>query len=184
MSIEGPDEARVVVGMKGLEEFISHERRKDPLLGPRSPAIGTRRRIHRTRWDESHRRSVWHTSVCTPTRGGGRTRARTLSREDHSFHVSQARKNVICSLSADDQSSQRRTERLHAGVIATEDETTNRRGILAADGHLCVHTIGSFGLLGLGHSFHVPQPKIDRMHTGKTGAFVFTNAATRNETLM
>ena len=23
--------------------------------------------------------------------------------------------------------------------------------------HLCVHTIGSFGLFGLGHSFHVPS---------------------------
>ena len=41
--------------------------------------------------------------------------------------------------------------------MAVEDEPTNRWRILAADGHLCVHTIGSFGLLGLGHSFHVPQ---------------------------
>jgi len=63
--------------------------------------------------------------------------------------------------------SQRRTNKLRAGVIAVEDEPTNRRQILAADGHLCVHTIGSFGLPGLGYSFHVPQPKIDRMRTGK-----------------
>ena len=48
-----------------------------------------------------------------------------------------------------------------------EDEPTDRRRILTADGHLCVHTIGSFGLLGLGHSFHVPQPKVDRMRTEK-----------------
>jgi len=60
-----------------------------------------------------------------------------------------------------------------------EDEPTNRWRILAADGHLCVHTIGSFGLLGLGHSFHVPQPKIDRMRTGKTGSFVFIDTAAR-----
>jgi len=55
-----------------------------------------------------------------------------------------------------------------------EDEPTDRRRILTADGHLCVHTIGSFGLLGLGHSFHVPQLKVDRMRTEKTGTFVFT----------
>jgi len=77
--------------------------------------------------------------------------------------------------------SQRRTNELRAGVIALEDEPTNRRRILAADGHLCVHTIGSFGLLGLGHSVHVPQPKIDRMCTGKTGAFVFMDTAARRE---
>jgi len=35
------------------------------------------------------------------------------------------------------------------------------------NGHLCVHTNGSFGLLGLGHSFHVPQPGIARMCTVK-----------------
>jgi len=58
--------------------------------------------------------------------------------------------------------------------MTVEDEPTNRRRTLAANGHLCVHTIGSFGLLGLGHSFHVPQPKADRMRTGKTGTFVFT----------
>jgi len=45
-----------------------------------------------------------------------------------------------------------------------------------------VHTIGSFGLLGLGHSFHVPQPKVDRMRTEKTGTLVFTNMAARRET--
>ena len=55
-----------------------------------------------------------------------------------------------------------------------EDEPTNRRWTLAANGHLCVHTIGSIGLLRLGHSFHVPQPKTDRMRTGKTGTFAFT----------
>jgi len=77
--------------------------------------------------------------------------------------------------------SQRRTK-LRARVIAVEVEPTNRRRILAADGHLCVHTIGSFSLLGLGHSLHVPQPKIDRMRTGKTGAFIFMNTAARQET--
>jgi len=52
------------------------------------------------------------------------------------------------------------------------------------DRHLSVHTIGSFGLLDLGHSFHVPQVKVDRMRTGKTDAFVFTNTAARRETSM
>jgi len=61
--------------------------------------------------------------------------------------------------------------KLPAVIIAEENETTNRRWILAADGHLCVHTIGSSGLFGLGHSFHVPQPEVARMRTGKTGAF-------------
>jgi len=50
-----------------------------------------------------------------------------------------------------------------------------------ADGHLCVHTIGSFGLFVLGHSFHVPQPKTTRMRTGKTGALVSMNAAAQRE---
>jgi len=54
-----------------------------------------------------------------------------------------------------------------------EDGPPNRRQTLAAHGYLCVHTIGSFGLLGLGHSFHVPQPEVDRMRTGKTGTLVF-----------
>jgi len=98
--------------------------------------------------------------------------------------MSQARKNIICSLSGNDRSSQRWPERLRAGVIARENETTNRRRILTADGHLCVHTIGSFGLFGLGHSFHVPQPEVDRMRTGKTGAFVSMNAAARWESSM
>jgi len=78
--------------------------------------------------------------------------------------------------------SQRRTNKLHAGVMAVEDEPTNRRQVLAVDGHLCVYTTGSFGLLGLGHSFHVPQLKIDRMRTGKTGAFVLMDTAARRET--
>ena len=63
-----------------------------------------------------------------------------------------------------------------------EDGPINRWRTLAADRHLCVHTIGSFGLLGLGHSFHVPQLKVDRMRTGKTGTLVFTNTAARGET--
>ena len=67
--------------------------------------------------------------------------------------------------------------------MTAEDGPTSRRWTLAANGHLCVHTIGPFGLLGLGHSFHVPQPKVDRMRTGKkTGTLVFTNTATRRET--
>ena len=76
------------------------------------------------------------------------------------------------------------TEQLRAAVIAVEDETTNRRRTLTADGHLCVYTIGSFSLLRLGHSFNVPQSKVDRMRTGKTGAFVFMNTAARRETSM
>ena len=66
--------------------------------------------------------------------------------------------------------------------MTVEDGPTNRRQTLAANGHLCVHTIGSFGLLRLGHSFHVPQPEVDRMRTGKTGTPVFTNTAAREET--
>jgi len=73
-------------------------------------------------------------------------------------------------------------ERTPHELMTVEDGPTSRRRILAADGHLCVHTIGSFGLLGLGHSFHVPQPKVDRMRTGKTGTLVFTNTAARRET--
>jgi len=73
---------------------------------------------------------------------------------------------------------------LRAGVIAVENETTNRRRILTTNGHLCVHTIGSFSLLGLGHSFYVPQPKVDRIRTGQTGDFVFMNMAARQETTM
>jgi len=65
--------------------------------------------------------------------------------------------------------------------MTVEDGPTNRQRTLAANGHLCVHTIGSFGLLGLGHSFHMPQPKVDRMRTGKTGTLVFTNTAAREE---
>jgi len=60
-----------------------------------------------------------------------------------------------------------------------ENGTTNRRRTLATDGHLCVHTIGSSGLFGLGHSFHIPQPEFARMRTGKTGAFVSTETAAR-----
>jgi len=66
--------------------------------------------------------------------------------------------------------------------MTVEDGPTSRRRTLAANGHLCVHTIGSFSLLGLGHSFHVPQPKVDRMRTGKTGTLVFTNTVARRET--
>jgi len=66
--------------------------------------------------------------------------------------------------------------------MTVADGPTSRRRTLATNGHLCVHTIGSFGLLGLGHSFHVPQPKVDRMRTGKTDTLVFTNTAAREET--
>jgi len=38
---------------------------------------------------------------------------------------------------------------------------------MATDGHLFVHSAGSFGLLALGHSFQVPQPRIDKMRTEK-----------------
>jgi len=107
-------------------------------------------------------------------------RARTPSREGHSFHVSQTRKSVICSRPRVPDSAKRRTN--PAQITTVEDELTNRRRTLATNGHLCVHTIGSFGLLGLGHSFHVPQPKVDRMRTGKTGTLVFANTAARRET--
>jgi len=83
--------------------------------------------------------------------------------------------------SANDRPIPGQINKLRAGVIAVEDEPTNRRRILATDGHLCVHTIGSFGLLGLGHSFHVPQPKIDRMRTGKPGAFGFIKTRLHGE---
>jgi len=66
--------------------------------------------------------------------------------------------------------------------MTVEDGPTNRRRTLAANGHLCVYTIGLFGLLGLGHSFHVPRPKVDRVRTGKTGMLVFTNTAAWRET--
>jgi len=66
--------------------------------------------------------------------------------------------------------------------MTVEDGPTSRRWTLTANGHLCVHTIGSFSLLGLGYSFHVPQPKVDRMRTEKTGTLVFTNTAARRET--
>jgi len=108
-------------------------------------------------------------------------RARTPSREGHSFHVSQTRKSVICSHPRVPDSA-KNNERTPCGLMTVEDGLTNRWRTLAANGHLCVHTIGSFGLLGLGHSFHVPQPKVDRMHTGKTGTLVFTNTAAREET--
>ena len=66
--------------------------------------------------------------------------------------------------------------------MTVEDGPTSRRRTLATHGHLCVHTIGSFGLLGLGNSFHVPQPKVDRMRTEKTGTLVFTeNTAARKK---
>jgi len=73
-------------------------------------------------------------------------------------------------------------ERTPHELMTVEDGPTNRRRIPAANGHLCVHTIGSFGLLGLGHSFHVPQPKVDGMRTGKTGTLAFTNTAAREKT--
>jgi len=81
----------------------------------------------------------------------------------------------------DNQSISRQHERICAGVIAVETKATNRRQIRTADGHLCVHTIGSFGLLVLGHSFHVPQLKSARMRTGKTGIFISRHAAAQRE---
>jgi len=106
-------------------------------------------------------------------------RARTPSREGHSFHVSQTQKSVICSRPRMPDSAKRRMN--PAQITTVEDELTNRRWTLATNGHLCVHTIGSFGLLGLGHSFYVTQPKVDRMRTGKTGTLVFTNTAAQRE---
>jgi len=193
MSIEGPLEARAVVGMKGLEDFISHTKKdplpghqlkKDPLLGHRLPQTKTHRRIRRTRCDESRSRSVRHTSVCTPTKGGKRAQTRTLSREGHSFHVSQARKNVICSSSTNDRSSQRRPRGLHAGVIPGENETTNRWQIRAVEGHLCVHTIGSSSLFRLGHSFHVPCRRSTGCALGKMVLSSPRNTAARQESSM
>jgi len=81
-------------------------------------------------------------------------RARTPSREGHSFHVSQTRKSVICSPPRVPDSAKRRTTLPR--LMTVEDGPTSRRRTLATNGHLSVHTIGSFGLLGLGHSFHVP----------------------------
>jgi len=167
--------------MKGLEDFISQQNeerpapratptKKDPLLGHRSSGTTTCRRIHRTQSDKSRRHSVRHTSVCTPTRG----------RETHPSTNPESRRSLVPHVpspekrhmlfATNNRSSRRQRERLHAGVTAEENGTTNRRRILAADGHLCVHTIGSSGLFGLGHAFHLPQPKVDRMRTGKTGS--------------
>jgi len=108
-------------------------------------------------------------------------RARTPSREGHSFQVSQTRKSVICSRPRVPDSAKRRTNPTR--ITAVEDELTSRQRTLATHRHLCVHTIGPFGLLGLGHSFHVPQPRVDRMRTGKTGTLVFTNTAVGEETI-
>jgi len=95
--------------------------------------------------------------------------------------VSQTRKSVICSRPRVPDSARRRMNPARVKTTV-EDGPTNRRQTLAANGHLCVHTIGSFGLLGLGPSFHVPQPEVDRMRTGKTGTLEFTNTAARRET--
>jgi len=140
----------------------------------------TRRRLRRTRSDESRRRSVRYTSVCTPTRArrapGHEPRVEKVTR---SMCPKPGQASYAPVRECPTQPNDERT--LH-GLMTVEDGPTNRRRTLAANGHLCVHTIGSFGLLGLGHSFHVPQPKVDGMRTGKTGTPVFTNTAARRET--
>jgi len=57
----------------------------------------------------------------------------------------------------------------------------DRWRILATNGHLCVHTNGSFGLLGLGHSFHMPQPGIARMRTVKPAPLSPNHAAAQRD---
>jgi len=168
MSIKGPAEARVVEGKKGWRTS-SHAHGKPCFSG-----TSTCQRIPRTRTDGSRRCSVRPTSVCTPTRDSPGTNPQ--SRRSLFPRVPHPEKHHMLS-PANNRSIRRRPERLCAGVIAGETKATNRRRIRASDGHLCVHTIGSFGLLVLGHSFHVPQPKSARMHTGKTGAFISRHAA-------
>ena len=154
--------------------------KEEPPKGPTSRAPKLRHdkpvvRLRRTRLDESRRHSVRHTSVCTPTRArrapGHEPRVEKVTR---STCPRPGKASYAPVRECPTQPNNKRTPR---GLITVEDEPTNRRRTLAANGHLCVHTIGSFGLLGLGHSFQVPQPKAVRMRTGKTGTFVFTNTA-------
>jgi len=137
-------------------------------------------RLRRTRSDESRRRSVRHTSVCTPTRArrepGHEPRVEKVTRSTFPKPGKASHAPVR------EYPTQPNDERTPCGLTTAEDGPTSRRQTLAANGHLCVHTIGSFRLLGLGHSFHVPQPKVDRMRTEKTGTLVFTNTAARRET--
>jgi len=137
-------------------------------------------KLRRSRSDESRRRSVRNTSVCTPPRA-----RRAPGHEPRVAKVTRStcpRPGKASYAPVHECPTQRDDERTPRGLTTVEDGPTNRRRTLAANGHLCVHTIGSFGLLGLGHSFHVPQPEVDRMCTGKTGMLVFTNTAARRET--
>jgi len=101
----------------------------------------------------------------------GGARARTPSREGHSFHVSRIGKTSYA-LARERPIYPEPSETILRWGNRWENETSNRRQTLAANGHLCVHTIGPSGLFGLGHSFQVSQPGAARMLTGKTGAFV------------
>jgi len=172
MSIKGPTEAPAVVRTKGWRTS-SHTNEKPCFSGTR-----THRRIPWTRTDGSRRCSVRHTSVCKPRRDSPGTNPK--SRRSLFPRVPHPENHHMLSPTSD-RSTWRRPKRFRAGVIAGETKATNRRRIRAADGHLCVHTIGSFGLFVLGHSFHVPQPKPARMRTGKTGAFVSRHVAAQQE---
>jgi len=168
--------------MKGLEDFISHSNEeKTRFSGTEAPARRTI--IGYVGLDRTGAVGArYGTPLYVHLRGQeGRPGTNPESRRSLVPRVPDPEKcHILPSTSA--RLSLRRTNELRAGVIAVEDEPTNRRRILAADGHLCVHTINSFGLLGLGHSFHVPQPKVDRICTGKTGAFGFIDTAARRET--
>ena len=172
MSIKGPAEARAVVRMKGWRTS-SHANEKPCFSGKR-----TRRWIPRTRTDGSRRCSVRQTSVCTPTRDSPGTNPK--SRRSLFPCVPHPKKHHMLS-AANDRSTRRRPQRFRTGVIAWDMKATNRQRIRVADRHLCVHTIGLFGLFVLGHSFYVPQPKSARMRTGKTGTFVSRHAAAEGE---
>jgi len=167
--------------MKGLEDFISHSNEEKTRFSgteapPRQTVVGY---VGLDRTEAVG--AQYGTPLYVHLRGQeGRPGTNPESRRSLVPRVPDPEKRHILS-STSARLSQRRTNQLRTGVMAVEDEPTNRRRILAVDGHLCVHTIGSFGLLGLGHTFHVPQPKIDRMRTGKTGASVFMDTAARRE---
>jgi len=132
-----------------------------PKLRHDKPAV----RIRRSRSDGSRRRSVRNTSVCTPPRARrapgheprvGKVTRSTCPRPGKASYAPVHE----CPTQPDD-------ERTPPGLTTVEDELTNRRRTLATNGHLCVHTIGSFGLLGLGHSFHVPRRRSTGCALGK-----------------
>jgi len=160
-----------------IRQLLGRRARKTPGISPAEPGcaegLPTSRRLagprrFRTRSDESRRRSVRHTSACTPT---GEAR-RSPGHEPWAVKVTRStcpKSKKSHMLSSANNRSLRMTARTTPrwGSCRGRQVPPDRRQILATNGHLCVHTIGSFSLLGLGHSFHVPQPGITRMRTEK-----------------